>query len=475
MQIRSSSQPKGFDSSNRKFLMVDRAFIERSHGVRLRIHPPLKTGERLLESDRPWEDATLNWFSVLKVGRRYRMWYEAYDRAGWPTPDDTSFCLAESTDGIRWSKPNVGSTPYANVTKTNILFRRIGGPGHLSRVHGANVFLDPEAPRNERYKCVSQGIFESEGTPPYRIAGMVSEDGILWRRIPRPICPGFADSQYSGFRDPWSGKIQLFGRVAAPTGRAIGRSESDSFDRFPELNRVLERRDEGPFDSDLYNPACTPYPESDDGLYWMFPSLFRHGPDTLDIQLAVSRDGTNWTWPDPETPFIALGPPGSFDSGSLYMGNGGCLPTRDGWSFYYSGSPLRHGEVAPDKLAVATNRRVISRATSIPDRLVSITSHPGGGRFTTTLLHAEPSQLRVHATTSSHGSIRVEVADENGTPLTGFRGRDCRPLSGDCRWSRVRWAGNPHIRPPESGRIRLTFELRDANLFGFRLSTNESL
>lgn len=53
------------------------------------------------------------------------------------------------------------------------------------------------------------------------------------------------------------------------------------------------------------------------GLYMMFPSLFRHREDTLEIRLAVSRDGAYRTWADRETPFIPLGEPGDFDSGAL--------------------------------------------------------------------------------------------------------------------------------------------------------------
>ena len=85
---------------SRKALFVDSRFIAQSAGARLRLHPPKKTGERLIESEHPWENATINWFSVLKDGDRYRMWYECYDVPGWPTADDTSFCYAESRDGI---------------------------------------------------------------------------------------------------------------------------------------------------------------------------------------------------------------------------------------------------------------------------------------------------------------------------------------------------------------------------------------
>ena len=450
-----------------KGLFVDHFLIARSHGVRLRLHPPRKTGERLIVSDRPWEDATLNWFSIVREGRRWRMWYEAYDVAGWPTSDDTSFCVAESDDGIRWRKPEWDLHPYRGSPRSNILFRMVGMGAHRSRVHGSCVFLDPGAPREERYKCISQGQFASEGTPPHRVAGMTSPDGIHWKRIPEPICRVFADSQYSAYRDPQTGELFAYGRVAGRFGRAIGSTRGKAFQRFRPFERVLEAGIEDASDVDLYNPAAIPYPGVD-GLHLMFPSRFDHRSDTIDIGLAVSRDGVHWTWPDRGTPFVALGPRGDFDSGSLYMGNGACQPTADGWSFYYSGSPLRHGEVELDRLADPANRRVITRAVGIPDRLVSVSSDPGGGRLETRLLSTAGTDLLIYATTSAHGTIRVEMRDAEGHPVPGRRARECRPLHGDLQWRSVRWYPDGGWDTPPIGLVRLVFELRDADLHGFR-------
>ena len=186
-----------------KILFVDDRFIEKVAGAedlqaRARSR---KTGERLIESEYPWESATLNWFSVVRDGEKYRMWYECYDMDGWPTPDDTSFCYAESTDGIHWTKPKLGLFSYQGSKDNNILFREIGADKHRSRVHGSCVFIDPSAPPEARYKCVSQGLFQGIGDRPYYVAGMTSPDGLNWTRYDQPICQVFADSQYSGFWD----------------------------------------------------------------------------------------------------------------------------------------------------------------------------------------------------------------------------------------------------------------------------------
>lgn len=153
------------DVGDQKQLFIDDLFLKQPKQVRLRMHPARKTGERTLEPSQPWENASLNWFSVMRHDDKFRLWYECYDVEGWPTTNDTSFCYAESLDGIRWVKPNLGLFNYHGSTNNNILFREMGPPGAYSRVHGAGVFLDPTASAEARYKCVSQGMFAQSCRP----------------------------------------------------------------------------------------------------------------------------------------------------------------------------------------------------------------------------------------------------------------------------------------------------------------------
>ncbi|GIT30490.1 MAG: hypothetical protein Ct9H300mP1_25360 [Planctomycetaceae bacterium] len=91
----------------------------------------------------------------------------------------------------------------------------------------------------------------------------------------------------------------------------------------------------------------------------MFPSLFQHGPDTLDIRLAVSRDGIRWSRPDRKTAFIALGKGKAFDSGSLYMGQGMIRGGENcGVLFRIA---LRHQGAELENLTKPENARVYSR------------------------------------------------------------------------------------------------------------------
>ncbi len=455
---------------SKRQLLIDNLFFESVENVTLEVHPAVKTGEKNVESDRPWESATLNWFTVMEDprgtlgdGARYRMWYECYDLEGWPTSDDTSFCYAESRDGIQWTKPNLGLFEYQGSTDTNILFRMIGPEGAHSRVHGACVFKDPGAPQPERYKGVSQGMFSALGTPPHRIAGMFSPDGLRWERYADPICDVFADSQYSAFWDNARQRYVVYGRTAG-RGRAIGRSESGDFTHFDALALVLTTDDNDPDDSDLYNPAALKYPYAANA-YFMFVSLFQHEAQTLEIRLAVSRDGVNWSWPERDKAFIPLGEPGAFDSGSLYMGQG-LLRAGDKLWQYYGGSPLLHDEDASENPKSRFYSRVITRI----DGYVSAEAGLQGGRFVTPPLSFTGNLLKLNVKVREGGNVRVGLLDEQGQAVQDRALDDCVPLTGDGVDVLVRWKTGGDVTSRAMKPTRLEVEMKEAGLYAFQFT-----
>jgi hypothetical protein len=467
------------DVGSDKQLILDGLFLADSQGVSLKIHPPRKTGDVILRPEHEWESASLNWFNVVQdQGRidrsaKYRMWYEAYDVDGWPTADDTSFCYAESRDGIRWTKPVLQLFTYKDSDQNNILFRQIGSEehGNLSRVHGTGVFIDTHASPEARYKAVGQGLFVRPSQRPHRIAGMVSADGLKWTRLPQPIIDVFADSQYSGFWDASRERYVLFGRVGG-RGRSLGRSESVDFSHFDPLKLVAQTDDRDPTSSDLYNSAAIKYAYAPN-VYLMFPSLYQHGPDTLDIRLAVSRDGVRWSRPDRETAFIPLGKGKAFDSGSLYMGQG-MIRVEDELWLYYSGSPLRHQEAGLENFAKPGNARVYSRVVARLDRFVAATAGPGGGSFTSPPLRFTGEALKLNIRVRRAGRVRLGLLDEDGQPHPKLSVRDCLPIVGDSLSKTVQWKTGSDVSGCATKPTRLRVEMTDAELFGFQFTSDKS-
>jgi len=329
-------------------------------------------------------------------------------------------------------------------------------------VHGAGVFLDPTAPVEARYKCVSQGVF-APSAPPCRVAGMSSPDGLRWTRLPTVICDLFADSQYSAFWDTDRDAYVLYGRVGG-RGRAIGFSQSHHFTRFEPLQLVLENEAE----RDLYNPAALKYPGAAN-TYLMFPSVYDHKTDTLAIHLAVSRDGIKWSFPDRATPFIALGKVGQFDSGSLYMGQG-LVPVRDELWHYYSGSPLKHQEAELNWLTNTANHRIYSRAKIRLDGYVSVEAGDEEGSFVTPPLQFKGTALALNIAVRAGGSVKVGLLDEAGRPIRGLTPADCESIRGDHIRHIVVWNTKPNLGALAGRPVRLSFQMSKANLFAFQFT-----
>ena len=81
------------DIGDRRQVFIDHRFLESSQGVRLRVHPPRKTGEMTIAQEHPWESRRVGLYgTVLKVGETYHMWYESLsnfdrDEAGHHNPE----------------------------------------------------------------------------------------------------------------------------------------------------------------------------------------------------------------------------------------------------------------------------------------------------------------------------------------------------------------------------------------------------
>ena len=243
-------------------------------------------------------------------------------------------------------------------------------------------------------------------------------------------------------------------------------ASSATFDRFEPLTLTLENDDADGANTDLYNPAVVRYPGADKA-YFMFPSVYRHASDTLDIHVAVSRDGVHWSWPERGHPFIALGAGADFDSGSLYMGQG-MLVVGSEICQYYSGSPLKHNEAELDALAKDRNKRVFSRVVSRLDGFVSVDASSQEGRFVTPLLRFQGSELRFNARTAAAGYVRIGVLDETGNDYPGLGVADSIGFAGDAVSAPARWANAKNLQALQGKTVKLAFVMKNASVFAFQ-------
>ncbi|NQT12160.1 MAG: hypothetical protein HQ582_05405, partial [Planctomycetes bacterium] len=111
------------DVGSRRELLVDDHLIETLTGeAALRLHRPVPR-EVAIVHDEPWEGNISYYHTVFRDGDRCRMYYRGAHH-DWETKRVTHqvVCYAESQDGIRWTKPELGIVDLKGSKKNSIIW-----------------------------------------------------------------------------------------------------------------------------------------------------------------------------------------------------------------------------------------------------------------------------------------------------------------------------------------------------------------
>ncbi len=506
------SRPAEIDVGDRRQLFIDRTFLTDARGIELHVHAPRKTGEMTIKPDHEWEKGGIGpYSSVMKVGDTYHMWYHTMDTVQWDSGNTSgAICYARSRDGIHWEKPELGLIAYKGNPKNNIVIGH-GAAGVELGQDGCMVFLDPNAPHEERFRVVAKFGVKVEAGQALHIYS--SPDGIHWKLthpsviVARPQEHGHhLDSQNVVFWDNTLRKYVCYVRKnrsePGSQGRCIARGESDRLGGFPavqDMPIVFGPDREDLFHGktpvvDFYMSAAIKYPWAD-CAYFMFPTAYYHyipgvlaefpdqvptnaGP--LDTQFAGSRDGVVWERYD-RRPFVPLGMKGEFDWASTRV-VWGLVPDVSGREMYlyYRGSDWLHGWDRDERnkrlltkagLGAAQNIAVLSRLALRRDGFVSVRAGHTGGEFTTPPLRFSGTKLLLNIDTSATGIAQVGLLGEDGQAVAGFSADDCDRIHTANEISRpVTWRRRGDLSELAGKTIRLQFKLRDCDLYAFQFA-----
>jgi hypothetical protein len=230
----------------------------------------------------------------------------------------------------------------------------------------------------------------------------------------------------------------------------------------------------------LYTNMTTPY-ERAPGIYFMFAKRFVPWRKTdakwpyeglSETVLLSSRDGQRFERTFME-PFVRPGlDPLNWHDRAIMMARGILQTSPTELSLYY----FEH---------YRSDSIQLRRATVRPDGFISVSAPYSGGEFTTKPLIMEGAELELNFSSSVTGSIRVEVQDETGKSIPGFRLQDCDEIFGDQLERVVTWRrGHADVldenlkeipnKPSDLSRalrgktIRLRFVMKAADLYSFR-------
>ena len=310
----------------------------------------------------PWEGRLALYGTVWRNDEtgKFRMWYQGYGGMGIPRMGDDisdspwkgfdgrnllyTIGYATSNDGVFWERPNLGLIEYEGSRDNNLVM--------LDAAY-ANIIHDPRDPDPDRlYKSLFFEARDPSGTPNMGdgVSVAFSPDGLRWTKYHgNPVVTQSSDSHTLLGWDDLHGKYVSFARPSVHEGnktRRIGRSTSDDFTNWTVPEDVLVPDDDDPPGLEFYGMPVFKYHD----LY-IGQLLAYHTPPeepqirfmgTIDVQLAVSRDGIDWQRAGGREPFIPNGPPGSIDAGEIYMARGPVTVDDELW-FYYSVCAVEHG------------------------------------------------------------------------------------------------------------------------------------
>jgi hypothetical protein len=446
-------------------LFLDDLLIDRIEGASIRMHAPIGR-EVAFNFDKPWE-GNVSWCPVvLKDDDRYRMWYRSErmgdEESGVSAHSFTAY--AESPDGIQWDRPDLGLEMFGTSKENNIC---INSPD----MKNVAFFRDVRegVPDTERYKAVGRW---TKGRPS-RIFGMVSSDGISWRKVQEEalIIAPEEDSQFdsplSAFWDDRTERYVLYIRGWFPEGaeeriRAIRMTTSEDFINWTPFEYIdIDNLEGWPYH--LYTNSCHPYYRAP--YYLMFPK--RLMPDRTflpdwpyegqsDVLLLSSRDAHQFHLAA-EDAFLRPGLDRSnWHERSIFIAPR-VVPTGEGEMSMYSVQNYR------------TDSAHIRRFSLREDGFVSAYASNGGGALITKPFTFTGEELEINYSTSGAGVVRIGLMDEHGQLLNGFA-TAASEIFGDEISRTVRWNGSANVSSLSGRPIRIRFELAEADLFSFKFA-----
>jgi len=451
---------------NSRELFVDHFMIEKLKNVQLRLHHPRQEGIAL-EFAKPWEKKFSAYITVIQDNEIYRMYYRGMPESTQKGDYHAVTCYAESKDGIKWTKPDLGIFEVNGTKKNNVIL--IEEPF----THNFSPFLDtkPGVPKSERFKAVA-------GTEKSGLFGFVSSDGIHWKKLKEePIfTKGLFDSQNVVFWSESENCYVCYFRTWTGDGytgfRTISRTTSSDLLTWTEP--VQMEFGDTPMEQ-LYTNATTPYSRAPH-IYLAMPKRFF--PDKAALSEEVSKklvDNPNYR---------------------VASSDAVLMSTRGGKKYdrIFMEAFIRPGETARDWVArdntpalgivMGNDRELflyrlshyaqptvhVSRYSLRLDGFISVSSPFKGGELITKPFTFSGKSLEINFASSAAGGVQVEIQDNNGNPILGFTLGDCPEFIGDEISHVVRWKNGADVSELAGKPIKLRFVMKDADLYSLKFN-----
>ena len=482
-----------FELKNNREVCWDMFLADLTDNVTLDVHKPERKNV-VLDCNAPWEEVSVNYVGIVKVGDTYRMYYRGRDK-NFMKHFKNRLCVSESADGKVFERIILGKHEFEGSTENNI---------HHTEdrpIDNFSVFLDenPDCPADAKFKALSAyEIWKPNGERELKLLYYKSADGFDFEKVGILPVPGVFDSYNVVLWDSACGEYKMYLRdfhdkngdtKAEPPKeqdlkgvyRDVRLSRSKDFVTWshPEIIKF----DDGNNFIELYTNQIMKYPRANH-MFVGLPARYNNRPEP--------KQNYNYL-PDWNGARIKMNATGS-RIGTVFNDTG-LIVSRDGLNFNrLNGAYLTPGPQRPDnwfyedcyvaynmaftdsdeapgtpEISIykpegynVTNTRIV-RYTLRLDGFYSWHADFSGGSILTKPVTFEGSTLDINYATSALGHIRIVICDEAGEPIEGY--------DSDIIWGDM-VSRNVDFEKPLSelaGKtVRLKIELKDADLYSFK-------
>ena len=461
------------DIGSRLELFVDHHLIDRLDGVRLQLHSPRPAGVAL-RYDESWEGRNAFIPAMVKGPEKYHMYYRGFAdyQRGDPFVVEHQ-CYAVSEDGIHWTKPNLRRIEIEWPARFRL--EKTRNNNALFKDQAFIPFLDtrPGVPPSQRFKGLR--------SPPrldvdVGVRAYASGDGLNWKLMRE-------ERVYAGDRltQPfWSESEQLYIQYARIDDkrsgnliRTIGRSTSPDFLDWSGFEHLDYGSHPPTEEEQFYECGASAYFRAPH-IYLLLVARFLPDRQALTDAEAKSAKLREKIWRDCSETILMTSRGGknvdrTFREGFIRPG----LGPRN-WTTRTNYPGMGIVPTGPAEISIYLNRHFgqksnhIERLTLRTDGFVSVSAPYSGGELLTRPLKFEGSELTINYSTAAAGSLRVEIQDAAGKPISGFALADCPEIIGDHIERVVSWQGGRNVSKLAGQPVRLRLVMKDADLYSIR-------
>lgn len=445
---------------------------------------------------------TLLYGTVIKQGGKFRMWYLATARADSRIPGDAErlklyrpVAYAESTDGVNWTRPNLGLVEFRGNRNNNLVGIEPASDPYSRAYDFIAVHYDaddPDPARRYKMAYITQDIPRASGST----ATAVSADGLRWKLVNTDM---FTKSHFENTSlTKFDGLYYLAGQNIPPhdgslaDGSPAGRVMKVFFS--PDFKHWSNGRALG-FYRDGYETKPTTFGQEAHmgagiwnrgnvivGLYgrWYGDTIITE-PKTpqsplkglkMDLGVVVSNDAIHYR--EPVRNFIAIphGGPGDWDSESLLQANAFAnteTETLMWYSHWYTSRPsvtpplpeklsdimIKKGEgiglarLPRDRFGCFSKLMTESR-----ERRPQFNRRLEASMLSKSFRLAAASRLYVNVSdVSAPAPLRIALVDDAERPLPGFEAA----IATDSLKSLISWKSGPALPLNRPFRVKVTW------------------